>query len=99
MHKINNNLAPLPSQPRFVFVPVSSSVFHKVVVVVVDVVLLLLMLLLLCVCVSVCVCARARVCVCVCKLRKVLVCLRCNFCIFSNCSLNFKICSNMCCVL
>ena len=36
----------------------------------------------------VCVC----VCVCVCKLRKLLVCLICNFYIFSNCSLRSKIC-------
>ena len=30
---------------------------------------------------------------CVCKLSKfLLVCLLCNFCIFNNCSLSFKIC-------
>ena len=38
-----------------------------------------------CVCVHVCVCVR------VCKLRKLLVCLICNFCIFNNCSLSSKI--------
>ena len=44
-------------------------------------------------------CACEYVCVCVCKLRKLLVCLLCNFCIFNNCSLSFKI-ENMCyCVL
>ena len=31
------------------------------------------------------------VCVCVCKLHKLLVYLLCNFCIFRNCSLSFKI--------
>ena len=44
-----------------------------------------------CVCVCECVCACACVCVCVCKLRKLLVCLLCKFCIFNNCSLSFKI--------
>ena len=33
--------------------------------------------------------------VCVCELCKWLVCLLCNFCIFNNCSLSFKI-NNMC---
>ena len=28
---------------------------------------------------------------CVCKLRKLLICLLCNFCIFNNCYLSFKI--------
>ena len=28
---------------------------------------------------------------CGCKLRKLLACLLCNFCIFTNCSLSFKI--------
>ena len=28
---------------------------------------------------------------CMCKLHKLLVCLLCNFCIFNNCSLSFKI--------
>ena len=42
--------------------------------------------------------SSACVCVCggggggrMCKLRKLLVCLLCNVCIFNNCSLNFKI--------
>ena len=35
--------------------------------------------------------ACVRACVRVCKLRKLLVCLLYNFCIFNNCSLNFKI--------
>ena len=46
------------------------------------------------VCVRACVrvCVRVCVCVCVrvCKLRKLLVCLICNFCIFSNCSFEFE---------
>ena len=44
--------------------------------------------------VFVCVCA----CLCVCKLRKLLVCFTCNFCIFNNCSLSSKI-YNMCQVI
>ena len=36
--------------------------------------------------------SSVRVCECVCaNLRKLLVCLLCNFCIFNNCSLSFKI--------
>ena len=38
-------------------------------------------------------CVRAHVCVC--KLRKLLVCLLCNFCIFNNCCLSFKIYNNV----
>ena len=43
-------------------------------------------------CVRTCACVRAcvRACVCVCKLRELLVCLLCNCCILSNCSLSFK---------
>ena len=58
-----------------------------------------------CVCVRACVracvsaCVRACVRACVCKLRKLLVCLLCNFCIFNNCSLSFKIYSMCYCVL
>ena len=52
-----------------------------------------------CVCVSVCVwqcvCVCVCVCVSVCKLRELLVCLICNFCIFNKCSLSFKM-YNMC---
>ena len=33
---------------------------------------------------------QSSVCVCVCELRKLVVCLLCNFCIFNNCSLSFK---------
>ena len=44
-----------------------------------------------CMCVRVCACVCVCVCVCVCKLRKLLVCLLCNFCIFSRYSLNFKL--------
>ena len=56
-----------------------------------------------CMCVLACVCVHVWVCMCacmcVCKLHKLLVCLLCNFCIFNNCSLSFKI-YNMCyCVL
>ena len=40
---------------------------------------------------SVCVWVYVHVWVYVCKLRKLLVCFLCNFCIFNNCSLNFKI--------
>ena len=43
-------------------------------------------------------CVRACVRVCVCKLRKLLVCLLCNFCIFNNCSLSVKI-YNKCVIL
>ena len=51
-----------------------------------------------CVCVCVCVCMCVYVCVhaCVCNLRKLLVCLLCNFCICNNCSLSFKIQSIYC---
>ena len=53
-------------------------------------------------CVCVCACVRACVCVCVClhecELHKLLVCLICNFCIFSNCPLSSKI-YNMCQVI
>ena len=50
---------------------------------------------------SVRVCAWMRVCVhaCVCKLHKLLICLLCNFCIFKNCSLSFKIYNVCYCVL
>ena len=59
----------------------------------------------MCVCVRACV--RACVCVCKlmkkkkCKLRKLLVCLLCNFFLFffNNCSLSFKIYSMGYCVL
>ena len=46
----------------------------------------------MCVCgwVRACVPACVRACVCVCKSHKLLVCLMCNFCIFSNCSLSSK---------
>ena len=44
----------------------------------------------MCVCVCVRACVRACVCVCVCKLRKLLVCLSCNFCIFKNFKKNIK---------
>ena len=37
-------------------------------------------------------------CVSVCNLRKLLVCLLCNFCIFKNCSLGIKICKMCYCV-
>ena len=42
---------------------------------------------------------HSSVCVCVCKLRKLLVCLLCNFCIFNNCSLvvKYKICVTVYC--
>ena len=43
----------------------------------------------------VCVC----VCVCVCKLRKLLDCLICNFCISNNCPLSSKIHNMFYCVL
>ena len=49
-------------------------------------------------CVCVCVCVRVCVCVCVCKLRKLLVRLLCNFYIFNNCYLTFKIC-NICIIV
>ena len=60
-----------------------------------------------CVCVRACVracvggCVRAcvRACVCVYKLRKLLVCLICNFCILNNSSLNSKIYDICHCVL
>ena len=43
-------------------------------------------------------CVRVRVRACVRKLRKLLVCLICNFCIFNNCCFIYKI-DNMCQVI
>ena len=40
-----------------------------------------------------------RVCMCVSKLHKLLICFLCNFCIFNNCSLSFKIYNMYYCVL
>ena len=40
---------------------------------------------------SVCVCACVCACVHVCKLRKLLICILSNFCIFNICYLSFKI--------
>ena len=49
-------------------------------------------------CMRACVCVCVRACVHVCKLRKLLVCLLCNCCIFNNCSLSFKIYNMFYCV-
>ena len=59
-----------------------------------------------CVCVRACACVRAcvrecvRACVCLCeRLRKLLVCLTCNFRIFSNCSSSSEIYNNLCVIV